>query len=589
MQFTRRQSALLLGAAAVPLHAATSGWTPEHDQAMLGHALRSMDANYDPVEHMIGRKLGDAYSYHSAIRNGVAHPTRDSLEYALLLLEAGRAERSFEVIDRVIREQDTDTASRFYGIWGWYMEEPARVMNPADFNWADFNGSLLLLIELRHGAKLPADLRKRVHESIHHAAYSIRKRNVSMGYTNIAAQGTFVTLAAGKLLDDRVLWDYAVDRQQRFAAKIDETGSFAEYNSPTYCNVTIVNLTRIATYIKDEQVLALNEKLHERVWRHLGNHWHSTTRQLAGPMSRCYSTDIGKPMWLQKALGGALEFASLKDLQSGRAPSSGEVAITAYRCPPNVAPTFLNPPTTHQYRECFIPGVQGTTWIEKDYCLGSVNRGDFWIQRRPLLAYWSPSHYAQMRFMKDDYDFSSALIYMTQERNRVMGVVNFRSPGGDKHISIDMVKNGQFEARSLRLQLDISDPAAKITIDGLRAVIESGPVKMEFQVRAGIFGANKPALRAEKGHLFINMVKTDSAQILRWSEVKQAFLAFTLTIGETTSAAFKHQLDDATKTVQCEWGGMELLAGTRVDTVANQEKAFRESRNGLPVAMQRLP
>ncbi len=585
MLITRRQTGLILGAAAIPARAG-SPWTPEHDRAVLRNALQSMDANYDASERMIGRKLGDAYSYHSAIRNGMVHPTRESLEYALYLLESGKNERAFEVIDRTIAEQDTDPKSRFYGIWGWYMEEPANKMNPADFNWADFNGSLLLLIELRHGGKLPAALRKRVHESIHHAAYSVKKRNVSMGYTNIAAQGTFVTLAAGKLLDDHELWDYAVDRQKRFAAKIDETGSFAEYNSPTYANVTIVNLSRIETYIKDEQVLRLNAKLHERVWLHLANHWHSTTKQLAGPMSRCYSTNIGKPLWLQKALNGALEFATLEEIQAAKASSSGEVAVTAYRCPPKIARKFLDPVTAHQYRETFLPGIQGTTWFEKDYCLGSVNRGDFWIQRRPLLAYWIPSNSAQLRCMKDDYDFSSALLYSTQERNRILGIVNFRSPGGDKHISIDMVKNGQFEASSLRLQLDISDPAAKITVSGLRGVVESAGARIELQVRGGVFGSHQPAMRAAKGSLIVDLVKTDSPQIVRWKDTENAFLIFTLSMGKTEEAPFASRIKNGL--VSAEWGDLELSALTRVDTLANHEKAFSETRKGTPVRLERI-
>jgi len=585
MLITRREAGLLMGAAAVPARANAS-WTPDHDRAVMQNALRGMDSRYDAAEHMISHHAGNDYSYHSAFRNTTVHPTRESLEYALYLLEAGRGERAAQVIERVIAEQDTDTKSRFYGIWGWYMEEPANKMNPADFNWADFNGSLLLLIELRHGSKLSLTLRKKVLQSIHHAAYSIRKRNVTMAYTNIAAQGTFVTLAAGKLLDDQVLWDYAVDRQRRFSAKIDETGSFAEYNSPTYANVTIVNLTRIATYIKDERVLKLNTKLSERIWDHLANHWHVGTRQLAGPMSRCYSTDIGKPVWLQKALNGALEFVSLAELQSGKVSSSGEVAVTAYNCTPAAASKFLNAAAPHQYRETFLPGVQGTTWLDKDYCVGSVNRGDFWIQRRPLLAYWKPSHSGQLRFMKDDYEFSSALLYSTQERDQILGAVNFRSPGGDKHISIDMVKNGQFEAKSLRLQLDITDPNAKITVSGLRGVIESAGIRMELEVRGGAFGSQQPSMRAARNALVIDLVRTDTPQLIRWSEVASAFLVFTFFVGKP--AIFRYESKMADGQVSAKWGDLELTAGTRVTTVAKQEAAFQESRAGKPVKLERI-
>jgi hypothetical protein len=156
-----------------------------------------------------------------------------------------------------------------------------------------------------------------------------------------------------------------------------------------------------------------------------------------------------------------LEFATLDELQAAKVFSSGEVAVTAYLCPPNLARKFPDAPFTNPYCETFLPGVQGTTWFEKDYFSGSVNRGDFWIQRRPLLAYWSPSHSAHFLFMEDDYDFTYVLLYSTQERNSILGLVNCRSRGEGKHNSIDMLKNGHLEALSLRLQLDVSHPAAE--------------------------------------------------------------------------------------------------------------------------------
>ncbi len=548
------------------------------------------------------------YNYHSALRATVVHPTRDSLEYALLLLDAGgkeRAARAEKVIDRLISIQETDPAGRFYGIWGYYLEEPAPTMKPADFNWADFNGSLLLMIELRHGARLPDALRKRVLEAIRHAAYSVKRRNVSMGYTNIAVQGTFVTMAAAQLLGDTALWEYAADRQKRFAKTVDECGSFAEYNSPTYANVTIVNLTRIRMFVKDEAVLALNAKLHERQWLQLAQHWHVPTRQLAGPMSRCYSTDIGRPVWLQKALGGRLPFVSLAEIRAEKT-GSGEIGIVDYRCPDKLAARFLEDRPARQHREWFIPSVQGTTWLEKDYCLGSANRGDFWIQRRCLVAYWGgperPAKFAQLRFMKDDYDFSSALLYTTQERNRVLGLVNFRTPGGDKHISIDMVKDGQFQAASLRLCLEISDPAAKLGLIGKNsATVQCGAVKIWFALRDAVFGKYKAEMRlgTENGNqtIFVDFVREPQAVAVRWSEINPAFAAFTLAMeaGQATSADFAKRMaalpfaaENADSKTSLRWADLELVGGTRVTTSKEQDGVFAESRNGKPMPLVRL-
>ena len=149
--------------------------------------------------------LGPEYHYHTRLRDGRVHATRDSADYALLLLEEGSdasLNRARKVLGRVLGLQVVQPQSPWYGIWGYYLEEPADRMAPADWNWADFIGGTLLVIELRHGARLGAELRARLGEAVRHAAYSIERRNVSMDYTNIAIKGTFVTQGAAELLGD---------------------------------------------------------------------------------------------------------------------------------------------------------------------------------------------------------------------------------------------------------------------------------------------------------------------------------------------------------------------------------------------------
>lgn len=595
MYLTRRQA---LELAAVP-PAAAPRWSSQWDRALIEAAVQAYDASFDPQEAMLVRQIGGAYNYHSALGNTRGHPTRESLEYALLLLEAGapaRIGRATRIIERVIALQETDPASKFYGLWGYYLEEPPPRMTPADFNWADFNGSLLLVIHFRHAARLPAALSAKVRQAIRHAAYSVRRRNVAMTYTNIAAKGTFVTLAAGQLLEDRGLWNYATERQRRFARTVDETGSFAEYNSPTYANVTLANLTRIRMFVKDPEVQALNERLHERLWLHLGRHWHVPTRQLAGPMSRCYSTDIGSPLWLQKALGGRLAFASLEDIRARRAVASGEVGVLDYRCPEHLAPLFLEARLPRQHRELFTPQVQGTTWLDKDYCLGTVNRGTFWIQQRALLAYWGgpgrPARYAHLRFMHDDYDFSSALLYATQERNRVLGLVTFRNPGGDKHPSLDPIRDGQFQAASLRLRLDIADPQARARlVDSSLALVERPGLRLAFHLRQGAFGSHRPVLRIgeEEGRLavIVDLLRAEQPVVARWAEADPAYVVFTLTINEEPEGDEFQARSEAGR-IHLRWGELEMSGAIRPGPIEQQQAAFSESRSGKPVPAVRL-
>ena len=610
-----------------------TGWTAEWDRAVLGAALGVHDSRYDAGERMLRAFVGSEYRYHTAMRDREVHPTRESAEYALLLLEAGDAaatQRAAAILDRILDLQDTDPNSKWYGLWGYYLEEPPSRMAPADWNWADFLGALLLLIAHRHRARLSPALYQRVLAAIAHAAASVRRRNVTMTYTNIAVQGTFVTLAAARLLGDKELGRYAVDRLYRFARTVDETGSFNEYNSPTYIQVTLANLTRMRMLLQGEDYLSLINKIHERAWLHVARHWHPPTRQLAGPMSRCYRTDIGAPLWLQKALNNRIVFAGLDEIRNKRVSAPGEVAILEYQCPEALVPMFLDLAGARQHREVFVAAsapvrpVQGCTWLDREYCLGSANRSDFWIQRRPLLAYWGgagrPARYVQLRLLKDDYDFASGLFYSVQERNYVLGLASFMSPGGDKHPSLDPIRDGSFMARRLRLRVDLAGARPQdVRINGKRQgswqgrwpwdselLVDLGGLLFYFRPRAVRLGNHVAHLElaVEDGihTISLDWFHSDEPIRVRWSETGPAYAAFTLAV-----AAPPARLDDLRRqwarapfsarelpdrTVALTWttpvGRLGLQAWMLPGPVAEHNRRFLDLLDGKPIPFTRL-
>jgi hypothetical protein len=591
------------------------GWRKEWDRILIEKAVLIEDQRYDAAERMVSRNLGPEYRYHTKMRERRVHPTRDSLEYALCMLELGgqeRAERAAGVIDRVVNLQVADPQSKWHGIWGWYMEEPPDKMAPADWNWADFNGSLLLLIEFRHGGKLDDAPRARVREAIRRAAASIRRRNVSMSYTNIAIKGTFVTLAAAELFKDEDLGGYARDRMVRLCAEIDRTGSFAEYNSPTYARVSLTNLTRMRMFLRDPGMLKRAEALERRLWLHLAAHWDAARAQFAGPMSRCYATDIGHPVWLEKSLDGRLGLATPDNRSPERGGSDGETGIHDYRCPEDLAVRFLKPSEPRQHRELFILGdggaaTHGTTYIGRGFSLGSVNRGDFWVQRRPLLAYFGgasrPARNIAMRVVKDGYDFSSALLHSVQERNCILGAVGFRNPGGDKHISLDPIENGEFQCGRLFLELDFEGLAEgfKYASNERMATVESRDLCACFAVPVARFGGYTPALRATPSTqslvVTLDFLPPGPARKVRWAEVSDAYAGFALALGEDRSISeefakrpVRHRVDSGI--LKLDWdspaGALALECLARAAPVEAFRPAFKETAGGKPVPVVRL-
>ena len=460
MKFALR---LLVCFAAHASLALAADWTPPTPAqlARLDRALASSHAQYDPAEQMLRRPFSSP-GYHTTLKGGFVHGTKDSLAYAVGLLDTGRAtdlERAVAIIRRVVALQDTDPSSKTYGIWSWFLEEPLAKMSPPDFNWADFNGVSLLQIARDHRNRLPVDLARAVDDSILYACRAIKKRNVGPSYTNIAIMGTYVTLVAGELYDLPEFKIYGLDRLRRFHDYTVENGAFEEYNSPTYTIIALAELSRLQAHVRSPAARPMIDTLVRRAWEEIATHFHSPTRQWAGPHSRAYAS-LNRSTALaviQRGTGGRVDLgADDPDREELRLPLA---------CPPDLAPLFgpLTAPRT--VTETFIKRTDtvGTTYLHPQFALGSVNRGDLWNQRRPLLLHFGSAArpgYVQLRFLKDNYDFSSALFTGAQREGLVLGTVHLITDGGDTHISLDKVKAGKIRARDLRIRFEVGGPAA---------------------------------------------------------------------------------------------------------------------------------
>lgn len=440
-------------------------------------ALAKWNERYDPEEHMIKRPFSSP-GYHTTLKGGFVHPTRESLTYAVGLLDSGEEElrvRAIEVLKKVVSLQDTNPEHSTYGIWSWFYEEPLDKMSPPDWNWADFCGKELLQVALDHFDRLPEDVRDMVRKSIIHAVNSIMKRDVGPSYTNIAIMGTYVTLVAGELFGiDRFL-EYGRQRLKRIYDHTLYHGAFTEYNSPTYTMVALEDLSRMLLHVKDPSCRRITEELHHIGWECVAHHFHAPTWQWAGPHSRCYSSLQGPPLWsrLELATGGRVRFLDDDEL---------EIDIDwpriKLRCPEEFIEYFRNPGSPRLERVTFLkgdgkrPSQVATTYLTPEYAIGSFNWSDLWNQRRALIAYWGtherPS-YMHLRCLHDGYDYASAAFLSVQANGNVLAAINFATDGGDTHPGLDRVREATIEAEDLRLRLEFGG-----SIEGIELPREFG-------------------------------------------------------------------------------------------------------------------
>jgi len=566
-------------------------------KAAFEKALTGRDSRYDPVEKMVRRPFSSP-GYHTTLKGGYVHPTRDSLQYAVALLDSGDAERlkrAQDILRRVIALQDQDPKSRTYGIWSWFAEEPLDKMAPPDWNWADFCGTQLLQVAIDHRRRLGEELRQKVKDSIIHAAYSIKRRNVGPGYTNIALMGTYVTITAGEMFGNAELLDYGKNRLRRFCDYTNSHGSFSEYNSPTYTAVAINEITRMLGHVKDPDSRRLIKKLNRFAWRHLARHFHPPTRQWSGPHSRCYRTLLGTGTlaFIQRATAGKLRF-----VPESRAFESLDAHRLRAECPPDFYHYFTDLPAARLEIETFKKGgagphdIIGTTYLHPDFALGSVNIGDLWNQRRPLLAYWNADDGVvamRLRCLHDDYDYSSASIFTVQDKGDILGAVVFATDRGDTHISLDRLKNATITAKDLRIRLQFEGAIdevklpAKVELNHLMQV-QSGKVNVGFNVPYAVFGDNpiKFETGRKSGTAWIDLILYSGQQRqINFAEIDKAAVIFVLSL----NASDQKQNGKPLSNVRVSQ--MQTLITAKWDRLPNPEMSLRVPARPLPSGKQK--
>lgn len=516
--------------------------------------LKEYESRYDASEQMV-RSGASKVGYHTTIRGGTVHPTRTSLAYAVALLDSGEEQalrRAVAILRRVIALQDQDPQSRTYGIWSWYLEEPLEKMSPPDWNWADFCGVQLLAAYRDHRHRLPDDLTELLKTSIIHAARSIQRRNVGPHYTNIAMMGTYVTLVTAETFGLSDLLRYAKERGRRVHEFVTHHGSFNEYNSPTYSVVAVKELSRLLMDARDEETRRLMTEVHDLAWKHIARHFHPPTHQWAGPHSRCYRTDLRRSpetlAFIQAGTNNAVRFFQDEPLPLGL---SGYRLRTA--CPKELVPLFVSLDREKTVVETFTradpskPGkrlpVVGTTFLGKHLTLGSVNRSDFWNQRRSILAYWGTPErptYLHVRFLHDGYDYSSALVAAVQQRGDLLAAVTFATDGGDTHPGLDRVKEATIPAHDLRLRFEFGADISSLVLPetyssgNLITVLDRNVAVSVFVVTASFTGKSTAIdIHRENDRAGIDIILHSGEQEeFNFSKMDDATIVFCLRVEE---------------------------------------------------------
>lgn len=585
---------------------------PEEEYLRFMKALERWNERYDPEVCMIKEPLHSP-GYHTTLKGGWVHPTRNSLTYAVALLDSGIEEyrlRAIHILEKVISLQDKDPDSLTYGIWPWFYEEPLEKMSPPDWNWANFCGKELLQVALDHFDRISGDLRRKIRDSIYHACKSIIKRNVGPSYTNIAIMGAYVTLLAGEIFNWEDVFNYGKDLLRRIYDYTRYHGAFTEYNSPTYTMTAIEDISRIMSHIKDVESLKIADYLNNVAWKCTAIHFHPPTGQWAGPHSRCYNNLQGIPFWsrIQLATKGKVKFLEEEDLYSDinwhrikmRCPDEYIDYFTTLDKPRYFKEVFYrgDEPLSPEIRSIlgvpFYPTLTATTYLTPSYCIGTFSKSDFWNQRRGFIGYLGDRNnpiYFHLRCLHDGYDYASCLLHTVQLNNKVIGIVNFATDYGDTHISLDKVKDATIKANDLRIRLEFGGAIDKVTLPNL-SDMDNILITYINGVRLGVrfsrisFGDYTVRLEMGKDdkNKWIDIVfYSGKERYINFKELDEAFLVFAFYITDQdiniTDKFSNLRTTERGEKISAEWSidgdVLEIEANFKPDSI---DKLFKESR-----------
>jgi hypothetical protein len=251
------------------------------------------------------------------------------------------------------------------------------------------------------------------------------------------------------------------------------------------------------------------DSIYHTGWSIVARHYHTPTAQWAGPHGRCYSVLLSPPTynWLYASSAGIINpdtpvsFAKeMNPVLKHKIPAGLMHYFTDPKFPRMEIDTFirggqnieLNPMVSYQESDKGVwiktKEIIGKSWFTKDYVLSSANQSCLWNQRRPLIAYWGTQQKPvsmQIRFLHDMYDYASANIFCAQDSTNVLGAINFTTNGGDRHVTIDVIKDATIKATDLRLRFEFTGDLSSINFtsnDTKNRLVQGNSGKVNFRI-----------------------------------------------------------------------------------------------------------
>jgi hypothetical protein len=202
------------------------------------------------------------------------------------------------------------------------------------------------------------------------------------------------------------------------------------------------------------------------------------------------------------------------------------------------------------------------------------------------VTYWGtherPS-YLRLRFLHDDYDFAAARLFSSQQGGDVIAAVNFAVDGGDRHVSLDRIRQGQFRARDLRLRFELGGGAGE---DAPRApsaldepvLLRFGDLRICLEVPYAVFGETEGHWEtgAADGRAWVDVVLLEGRErAVNLLEVERAAVGLAVHLSTTEGEPAPLEAGVREGRLWLRRGERALRIPVRPDTAQELSKAVR--------------
>lgn len=167
------------------------------------------------------------------------------------------------------------------------------ILRKSDFSPSyDFFTSALLQLYLRHAEDFAPDVRQRAEDCFAAIgpAQLLMPGFVGMN-DNFGAMEIFSLAMAGQLTGRPELEDNAEKKLRDLCKRLDQSGTIAEFNSPTYTAITLGMMADLVNYSRNEAIVAAARQIETQLWFDFCARFHPPSSQMGGPSSRSYMAD----------------------------------------------------------------------------------------------------------------------------------------------------------------------------------------------------------------------------------------------------------------------------------------------------------